>query len=60
MTKKNLEQALTRIANENFVGLKDRQDLERQYSDELDFHDVAVWEIKQALLAAYELGKNSK
>ena len=60
MTKKNLEQALTRIANENFVSLKGRQDLERHYSDELDFHDVAVWEIKQALLAAYELGKNSK
>ena len=60
MSKKSLEQELTRIANESFVSLETRKDLERQYSDELDFHDVAVWEIKKALLAAYELGKNCR
>lgn len=30
--------------------------------DKLDFHDVAVWQVKEALLAAYEAGfvaKNS-
>ena len=60
MSKKELEQELTRIANENYVTLEKSKDLERQYSDELDFHDVAVWEIKQALLAAYELGRKSR
>ena len=60
MSKKNLEQALTRIANENFVSLENRKDLEQHYSDSLDFHDVAVWELKKALLAAYELGRKSR
>ena len=60
MSKKELEQELTRIANENFETLEKRKDLERHYSDALDFHDVAVWELKAALLAAYELGKNCR
>ena len=33
--------------------------LETRHSDGLDFHDVAVWQIKQALRAAYEAGRNS-
>ena len=60
MSKKNLDKELTRIANENFVTLEKREDLERQYGDEFDFFDVAVWELKAALLAAYELGRNSR
>ena len=60
MSKKNLDQELTRIANEHFVTLETRKDLERHYSNELDFHDVAVWELKAALLAAYELGRKSR
>lgn len=30
--------------------------LETRHSDSLDFHDVAVWQIKEALEAAYEAG----
>jgi hypothetical protein len=30
--------------------------LETRRSDSLDFHDVAVWQIKEALEAAYEAG----
>ena len=30
--------------------------LETRRSDSLDFHDVAVWSIKEALEAAYEAG----
>lgn len=33
--------------------------LETQKSDELDFHDLAVWSIKSALQAAYDAGKKS-
>jgi hypothetical protein len=33
--------------------------LKNQNSDELDFHDVAVWSIKNALQAAYDAGKKS-
>jgi len=31
--------------------------LETRNSDSLDFHDVAVWAIKDALQEAYEAGK---
>jgi hypothetical protein len=31
--------------------------LETRRSDGLDFHDLAVWSIKAALIAAYEAGK---
>ncbi len=34
--------------------------LETQNSDELDFHILAVSIIREALLRAYEAGKNSK
>lgn len=33
--------------------------LETQKSDRLDFHDVAVWSIKEALEAAYRAGQES-
>jgi hypothetical protein len=33
--------------------------LETRRSDGLDFHDLAVWQIKQALQAAYEAGRAS-
>ena len=32
---------------------------ETRGSDGLDFHDLAVWQIKQALQAAYEAGRAS-
>lgn len=31
--------------------------LETRKSDSLDFHEVAVWGVKDALLAAYEAGR---
>ena len=33
--------------------------LETRNSDSLDFHEVSVWGVEQALLAAFEAGKNS-
>jgi hypothetical protein len=33
--------------------------LETRHSDGLDFHDLAVWTIKDALRAAYEAGQAS-
>lgn len=44
---------ITEIARDCFVGV---ETLERQNSDSLDFHEVAVWEIKSALLAVYGAG----
>ena len=29
-------------------------------SDQLDFHEVSVWSLEDALRAAYELGRQSK
>jgi hypothetical protein len=33
--------------------------LETQNSDSLDFHDVAVWGLRDALIAAYEAGREA-
>lgn len=46
---------LTDIANQ-VLGI---QTLEARNSDSLDFHDLAIWNIKQALEAAYLAGQNS-
>lgn len=49
-----------RIARE----VLDLETLETRKMDSLDFHDMAVWSIKQALLDAYaagfKTGKNSR
>ena len=34
--------------------------LNRQKSDSLDFHDLAVWNIEAALQAAFEAGLNAR
>jgi hypothetical protein len=34
--------------------------LKTQSSDSLDFHEVAVWRLREALEAAFEAGKASK
>ena len=52
-----LDKKLTAIATKHIYTMKGREDLEQHFSDELDFFDVAAWEIKAALHAAYELGK---
>lgn len=59
MTKQELDRLVT-IAKENIVAMENRADLERHYSDEEDFLDIAVWELKTILINAYELGKKSK
>jgi hypothetical protein len=33
--------------------------LEEQKRDHLDFHELSVWTIKQALAAAYQAGRNA-
>ena len=44
---------ITGIAQKNFTNV---QTLKTRNSDELDFHDVAVWEIKAALEDAFIAG----
>lgn len=56
MTKTELKK-LVAIAQENIPAMDGREDLEPQHCDDLDFLDVSVWCLKDALVAAYELGK---
>jgi hypothetical protein len=53
--QKAIDARLTAIARTT-LGL---ETLETRRSDGLDFHDLAVWQIKQALQAAYEAGRAS-
>ena len=45
----------TQIAREH-LGI---ETLQTRNADGLDFHDLAVWSLKAALLAAYEAGRES-
>lgn len=45
-----MNKLLTELANKHF-GIKTRK------MDSLDFHNVAVWEVKEALKAAYDAGR---
>lgn len=47
------QKILTGIAQKNLPGVKT---LETRNSDDLDFHDVAVWAIKKALEDAFIAG----
>ncbi len=58
-TTKKLEKELLEIVH-NFIGLEDRTDLEEHKTDDEDFFETSIWGLKDALLAAYELGKQSK
>ena len=50
---KKIENKLDEIAKEQlFI-----ETLETRMSDGLDFHDVSVWGVKEALRLAFELGK---
>lgn len=50
---KKTEKQLEEIAREQlFI-----ETLETRMSDSLDFHDVSVWGVKEALRLAFELGK---
>ena len=48
----NLDQLLTQIAAKH-LGI---DTLETRNSDSLDFHDLAVWTLREALQAAYLAG----
>jgi hypothetical protein len=50
-----LDALLTQIAQKHL----DIETLETRHSDNLDFHDVAVWRIKEALQAAFDAGKQA-
>lgn len=54
MTEEKLLEELNKIAMKNMLT---RNDLETRNHDASDFRDVAVWNVKDALLEAYELGK---
>ena len=49
---KNIDPLLTSIANEELL----IDTLETRFSDRLDFHDLAVWQLREALKTAYEAG----
>ena len=55
-TQQNIDQLLTEIAKKHL----NLETLETRNSDSLDFHDVAVWSLKDALQEAYEAGLNAK
>ena len=55
-TQQNIDQLLTEIAKKHL----NLETLETRNSDSLDFHDVAVWSLKEALQEAYEAGFNAK
>lgn len=53
MNTTQIEQLLQSIADEHlFIAT-----LEPRHSDRLDFHEVSVWGVKAALLAAFEAGQ---
>lgn len=59
----NLEEIAPRTREEEIASIARRilkiKTLETQNSDDLDFHDLAVWTIREALDAAYEAGRRS-
>ena len=52
MTTNRLDKALEKIAQDELR----IETLEQRMMDSLDFHEVSVWELKAALMAAYKLG----
>lgn len=55
-SQQQIEQLLTEIAQKHL----NLETLETRNSDSLDFHDVSVWSLKEALQEAYEAGFNAK
>jgi hypothetical protein len=49
------EQIIQKIAREHLS----IETLEERNLDRLDFHEVSVWAVKEALEAAYEAGRNA-
>jgi hypothetical protein len=52
---KKATQIIERIAHE----MLDIETLETRNSDSLDFHDVAVWQVRKALESAFRAGSES-
>jgi len=50
-----MNKTIDRIAHE----ILDLDTLDTRNSDSLDFHDLAVWRIKEALEAAYTAGREA-
>ena len=55
-----LDAVILKIAMDNIIAIEEAGTLERRDSDSLDFHDIPVWSLKKALLAAYEAGRASR
>ena len=55
MNTKRMNTTIEKIARE----ILDLETLETRKMDSLDFHDIAVWEIRKALEAAYNAGRDS-
>ena len=55
-TQYQIDELLAEIAKKHL----NLETLETRNSDSLDFHDVAVWAIKDALQDAYEAGKQGQ
>lgn len=53
---REVEDKLEKIAQEK-LGI---DTLEQRWSDSLDFYDLSVWRIKEALAVAYEAGKSGR
>ena len=51
----DLEDAFTEIARKNLHV----ETLETRRSDSLDFHELSVWQIEEALAAAFEAGQQT-
>lgn len=58
LSKKEQEQILE-VAKQHIFQIADRGDMETRHSDGEDFMDIAVWCLKDALEAAYKLGRNN-
>lgn len=50
-----MKNEIEKIAEEKL----DIETLETRSADSLDFHELSVWEIKEALIAAYKAGQKS-
>ncbi len=55
-TQQSIDQLLIGIAKKHLS----LETLETKKSDSLDFHDITVWAIKDALQEAYEAGLSAK
>ena len=53
ITEEKLNELITKIAQKNIIGV---DTLETRGMDSLDFHDVSVWEIRDALIESFISG----